>query len=290
MGLSQIRDAAIASQFASRAELDAWLTRAVGDHRRYLDQALGHARRAIALCPMLGQAYISLGELCFLEGNGAVFKAACAQQALAVRPYDGMVLLAAGTEAALAGDYEQALRLWRPAFHSGLKAQYMLVDSFIASGVPPAVILEHFQPDFIGLRIAYGKYRQAFPGADLKPLLAAYIQAAEAKAAALHGEEAAQAWLETSDLLIQYGDSAAALERAQRALACDDSRFDVHYRLARQLLAAGQYRQAEEHLQWCCLRKPEDPELREKLEIAVKNRLQQGRARSAEAATSILRR
>ena len=49
MPLSQIREAAIASNFKSGKALDEWLSRAVGRHYRYLYSSLQHARQGLAL-------------------------------------------------------------------------------------------------------------------------------------------------------------------------------------------------------------------------------------------------
>ena len=62
MDLAQIRDAAIASRFESRAALDEWLDRAFGPRRKHLGAALWHAHRAAALCPVQGEAYLYLAE------------------------------------------------------------------------------------------------------------------------------------------------------------------------------------------------------------------------------------
>src|SRR5690606_23882057 len=55
MTLTQIRDAAIASQFPSREELDRWPSAAIGPNRDYLDRAWRHARRRLELCPLQGE-------------------------------------------------------------------------------------------------------------------------------------------------------------------------------------------------------------------------------------------
>lgn len=289
MALNQIRDAALASQFPSRASLDEWLTRAVGEHRHYLDTALRHTRLAAAQGPLLGEAYVYLAELCFLEGAAPGFKSACIAQAMAVRPHSGKVLFAAGTEAALAGDLAKAIEYWKRTFHSGWEERDQLLDTLVASGVPPAFVLENFQPDLVGLRATYAKYKATPRREDLKLLLVRYIQAAEAVALPLRGPEAATAWLEVNELLLEYGDRAQAIERCRRALACDEARYDIHAMYATQLLSVGKYQEAQEHLEWCLLRKPDDADVREKRELAVKQRLQESAAAVQPAGGAIRR-
>ena len=126
MGLSQFRDAALASQFPTRQAQDAWLDVAVGPNRKYVDAALVHSRRAIRLCPLQGEAYAYLAELSFLEGPGAAPKEALIAQALKVRPFEGIVLLAAGKEAALTGELSQSLQAiayWKLAFRQDPEVQ-----------------------------------------------------------------------------------------------------------------------------------------------------------------------
>ena len=55
MGLSQIRDAAVASDFRKTDDLDQWLATAIGENRKYLDQALESAQRALRQCPLQGE-------------------------------------------------------------------------------------------------------------------------------------------------------------------------------------------------------------------------------------------
>ena len=94
MAVSQIRDAVLSSRsesvpperrLDSREKLEQWLSAAIGDHYRDLDSALMHTRRALAQCPLLGEGYLLLGELCFLDGGRELAKSACVDQALRVR-------------------------------------------------------------------------------------------------------------------------------------------------------------------------------------------------------------
>lgn len=272
MALSQIRDAAMSSQFTSRGALDQWLSRAIGQHRGYLDAAMWHARRGVRLCPLLGEGYVYLSELCFLSGARPSLKSACVDQAVLVRPYNGRVLFAAGGEAALAGDVPGAMKFWRRTFASGSEERGLLLDALIGAGAPPAVLLENFQPDADALHDMCVKYKKA-GNVDMKPLLTAYLTAATARAQSLEGAEATNTWLEVIAVAEQVGDPMQALSAARQALASDDQRLDVRRALVRLLMGSQQFREAEEHLQWCCMRQPDEPQFRQLLETAVKSRL-----------------
>ena len=146
MVLSHIRDAAIASQFSSRDELDEWLSRAVGDHRRLLYGALWHARTGLQLCPLQGEAYLYLAQLCFLEGGDASAKAAYVAQSLRLRPCDGEVLFEAGREALLAGDPAAAQTHWKRCFHAGGTSRTKLVK-LLAGHVSLVQLISSYEPE-----------------------------------------------------------------------------------------------------------------------------------------------
>ena len=116
MGIGQIRDAAIASQFPSKEAMNEWLARAIGGNQELLYRALWHAQQAVARCPLQGEAYLFLAELIFLEGKDQSAKSALVNQAIRVRPFDGKVLLMAGKEAAVAGEVETAVAHWKKSF------------------------------------------------------------------------------------------------------------------------------------------------------------------------------
>ena len=67
MALSQIRDAAVASNFSDPEAQQRWLQAAVGDNLRLLFNARGHAHRALARCPLLARAYLNCADLGFLS-------------------------------------------------------------------------------------------------------------------------------------------------------------------------------------------------------------------------------
>ena len=273
MALSQIRDAAIASQFSSRAALDAWLDRAVGKQKSFLDKALWHVHRSLELCPMQGEAYLYLAELCFLEGAGPEVKAALVAQGLRVRPNSPRVLLAAGNEAALASHMDEAVALWRRAFHGGAEERRQLVGVLVANRVPADFAIENFQPDLAGFRELYGQYRTVAPAKALKTLAERYAEAAGAEAKTLVGEAAAARWLEARGLYAEQGDETRSQACLQAALAADASNYDAHYLLGMQLASEERFEESEPHLRWCKMRRPSDVLITRKLEDIAKARI-----------------
>jgi O-antigen ligase/tetratricopeptide (TPR) repeat protein len=283
MSLANVRDAAQRSHFPSREALDAWLRRAVGEHAQYLDRALGHVRRAMALCPLQGRGYLYLAELCFLENAGEGWKRACIEQALRIRPFDGEVLYAAATEALLAGDYDRWLEFARRSFQCGRRHQRRLIADLIGRSPPEVLedviqgIVGEFQPDLEalrGLREAARQHARPEKSAWLERHIA---ERAEADAKSARGEAAARLWNEARGLYASIGDAVRAAECAKSAAASDPQSFEARYGLGLTLMAQGQPAEAEPHLRWCLQRRPNDSGVEAKWKEALKGRLDEHR-------------
>lgn len=270
--VNQIRDAAIASDFHSRRELDRWLSMAVGENRDYLDRSLGHAHCAVRSCPLQGEAYLSLAELLFLEGRPDSAKYALLDQALLVRPQDGTVLTQAGIAAGLKMDVPAALDYWKRAFHSGPATQSRIVQSLsdpiarmLQEPNPASYFLEHFDPDFTETRLMYASYRRAERTDQAKIVGARYIRDVEEVARAAKGPEAAEWWLEAQDVYALLGEPERAVECAQLAVQSAPSDPRCHRILANRLADANRIADAIDQLHWCQKRSPDDQRLQAQL-------------------------
>jgi O-antigen ligase/tetratricopeptide (TPR) repeat protein len=276
MSLADIRDAALDSNFPTREALDGWLSRAIGEHRHYLDLALCHTRAALSLCPVQGRGYLYLAELCFLAGGGRDCKKDCVAQAILVRPFDGSVLYAASREAWLAGDGEQWLAYSRRAFNSGRAIQRQLIEDLIAhastEGIEPLIdfIIRQYQPDLAALRVLHEVCAHRATPESLAALRRYYAAAAEAEAAAREREPSARLWLEAQRMHAELQDGLQALRCARSALASDPNDYDVHYALAACLMDQRFYDEAQTHLHWCLQRKGDDASLQNMYKLVIK--------------------
>jgi O-antigen ligase/tetratricopeptide (TPR) repeat protein len=272
MPLNQIRDAALASQFPTREAQDRWLQRVTGENRSLLDQALRHAQRALRLCPLQGEGYVYLAELAFLHSASPQLKHEFVEQALHVRPYSGVVLFAAGGEAALVEDYERALRMWKQAFDSDPEQQIRIIESFAAQ-MPAEAFLEQFRPDRIALGRLHHFYRQQ---RDLDAARFVGLRfAAELEQEAPQQETAAAAalWDQASNVYAALGDSLQAVRCARQAVLLTPDHFARRQRLATALVNNYEYEEAVSQLQWCLSRRPDDSALQQQLEQANRQRL-----------------
>ena len=275
MPLSQIREAAIASNFDSSKALDEWLSRAVGPHYRYLYLSRQHAREGLALCPLHGEGYMYIGELDFLEGTGNSDRTKYIDQAIKVRPFDGTVLFHVGQATVLAGDMEGGMEYWRRSYECG-RAYQRQVILWLAGRIMPesldvdaSLMIEAFEPDLYGLRYMYNRYRQLALSEELTPLLVALGRKAAEEAQLATDEsrmdEAAEYWLEAMAMYVEMDDYAAGLDCAEKACRCNPHDFRVRYKLGCLLADEGRLAEAEEHLAWCYQRRPDHIPLRNRL-------------------------
>ncbi len=272
MPLSQVRDAALASQFPTREDQDRWLSVVMGDNRRLLDGALLHARRAVRLCPVQGEGYVYLAELAFLNSASEDLKHALVDQALRVRPYSGLVLLAAGGEAALDGDSRRAMTLWKQAFRADPDLQTPIIE-LLASGMPAEAFLDYFSPDRVALGKLYRFYRlhQAAEASRLVGLR--YVAELELEAQHSDGSDAAWLWDQAREVHGALGDARKAAQAGRNAVFHSPDDFDLHRRLAMALSNGGEYAEAVAELQWCLSRRPQEAGLQQQLEQANRQRL-----------------
>jgi tetratricopeptide (TPR) repeat protein len=278
MGLMQIRDAALASQFPSRAAQDRWLGRLMGDNRRHLDWALQYTKRALRLCPLQGEGYIYLAELAFLEQASSDLEHACIDQALRVRPHNGVVLLAAGSEAATDGDAERAMELWKRAFHQDPEQQTRIID-LLAPYMSAEEFLDEFTPDREALQSVFAFYRERGQLQDAHTAGSRLAALLERDAGHEAGWKAAVLWDEAGAIQEFLGDAQGAADCARNAVFYTPDHYRRRLRLADRLLGTGQHAEAVAQLRWCLSRKPDDGEVRRKWEVANRQRL----ARRSEA-------
>jgi tetratricopeptide (TPR) repeat protein len=270
--LNQIRDAALASQFPTREAQDEWLAIVTGENRQLLDRAFLHAQHALRLCPLQGEGYVYLAELAFLNSALLQLKHAFVDQALRVRPFSGVVLLAAGGEAALANDSEQALMLWKQAFHSDPEQQTRIIE-LLAFQMPADAFLEYFRPDRDSLGQLYHFYLGHALVEPAKFVGSRYVAELEREASQAESQEAAALWDQASEVYAYLGNVQKAAECARQAIFQTPDDFARRQRLAAALLNNQEYGEAISQLQWCLSRRPDDAGLQQQLERANGQRL-----------------
>ncbi|HIQ21256.1 MAG TPA: tetratricopeptide repeat protein [Planctomycetes bacterium] len=273
--VEQVRQTVEASHFRSAAELNDWLRRAFGHRRKHLYAAWYHARHALRLCPLQGEVYLYVGQLSFLRGPGAISSEALLQQALAVRPSNGWVLLAAGKDAILRGDFDRAVSFWKQALRASEDtAQEVL--SLLAGKVPIQFLLDTFslgEADLLRLLAMMERQQDEQGVAAVRKRLAGLW---EQKAQQSPAHEAAGLWLQAAEMYRRLEQREERLRCLRQALDADPAGYDVRMALGRCLYETGSYAEAEQHLRWCLRLRPDDASLRRLVETAADRRLRMG--------------
>jgi predicted Zn-dependent protease len=100
-----------------------------------------------------------------------------------------------------------------------------------------------------------------------------YVKAAAAEALGKETPEAALTWLSASRVCRDFGRPEDALVCAEKALRLDPDNYDIRFLSASLLVDAGKLEDADNHLHWCLLRKPNNKKLRSLVDRAVRRRV-----------------
>lgn len=223
MSLADIRDATARARDDARdpqqkQAVEQWLTRTIGPQGEDLRAAIGHTRRALAVCPLRGEGYLYLAELQFLQGpEGESAKAAYLDQALRVRPFHGGVLFEAGraavarAEALLAAvgtdpaepelraqfqrEFDRAMQHWRRSFRGGREHQKRLIEG-LAGRVPVGYFVENYRPDLQAMRMLRAAYAWLSQPEQSARVYQLYGDRCRAEGHPPGDAEAAAAWLQ----------------------------------------------------------------------------------------------
>jgi tetratricopeptide (TPR) repeat protein len=272
MPLYHIRDVVLASQFPTAEARDQWLTAAVGENLKLLQKALFHTYRALQLCPLQGEAYIYLAQLDFLRSAPAEQRL-YVDQALRLRPRSGVVLMAAGMDAAQTDDMETAIGYWKTAFHQNPLLQSRLIE-LVAPHMPPSVFIAHFQPDRKGMERLFQYYRDVGDAVHAVEVGRQHVALLEQDAARETGQAAARLWLRAYEVHQRLGDQLEKLACIGRAVECSPRDFDIRRTLALELLVGERFDEAVEQLRWCLSRQPQDAAVKHALAKAARGRLE----------------
>ena len=284
MPIDQIRDAAIASQFASSAALQQWLQQAFGKNSALLYLAYYHTQKSLQLCPLQGEGYLYLANLCFLKGHDHESIDAYLQQSLQVRPHDGQVLFEAGRQELLLGRYDKSLTHWQQIFLEQGSHQIQIIR-LLAGQIPAADFLESFPTDWRTLVYLWQWYQQVGNPEDIQHIVRQAENLADKECPKYPSERAAYVWRSLAQMqqtLAESDHGVLSLSHAYE-VAPDDYLVRKEYGLA--LLKAQEFRLAESHLRWCLARKPDDSVVHSQLVLAANGAL----AQSARAQGNIRR-
>jgi O-antigen ligase/tetratricopeptide (TPR) repeat protein len=273
MPVNQIRATVEDSQFKSAKELREWLQIAFGDNTRLLYQAFYHARRAVELCPLQGEAYLHLAELTFLTGRGSEAFQALTEQSLLVRPYDVDVLYAVGKSQLIANRTDDALKTWSTAFHSSGKHQRDIIH-ILSGNMTAENFLRLFSPDWNTLEAIWINYKLKGNLEELQTIATYAAEAAKEETPSATPYTAGRIWLALARMQSDMQDPRSAFASLSAAYEASPDSFPVRYELGKCLLSFRQFEAAESHLRWCFDQRPENPNIKAELQLAIRGKMQ----------------
>lgn len=280
MDLMQIRDAALASQFASAADQERWLRVAVGDNLSLLNDAWSCSLASVRREPLLGESYLYLAKLAFLHSHDGETSRSLVAQAQRVRPYDGRVLLTLGQQAAEAGSFSLALEYWREAFRDDPTAREAIV-THVAPRLSASVFLVEFQPDEVALRQLFDLYRSAHRTTDARVVAQQRLARLVPQTRGTDIEAAAQACIDAAALAEYLDLSEQRLTYLRRAVQLTPDHLERRRALATALVEMELFEEANEHVRWCLRRVPSDHQLKEQMTAIRRGLLEHTASRPA---------
>lgn len=282
IGLPQLREAALASRFESRAATIAWMRKAFAESSDDLVAAHTHSRTALELAPLQGDGYTYLAMLNFLSPPQERDITALMDQAVRLRPRDGGVLVEAGKQAAFAGDAQLAVDYWKRA-HQAPGSHRVAMITQLAARVPAEEYFKTFQPEQGLLWDIYRPYLKKNDRADLKVISAYTARLAEERANDRFEKRRRQsAWLLASTIERELGNLEMAARYAERAVELDPINYQTRRCLAAAYSLAERWEEAAPHARWCLVRRPGDKQLQRWLKEGEKARLAAGGLQSQE--------
>lgn len=251
MPLNMIRDAAIASQFASADELRAWSARACGKRIELVLLADQLARKSLAACPVQGFAYMTLMETNFLRDPRDAMHQGLIDQAMLVRGHDPRIRFIAGREASLNGDEKTAIELWNSVFHSNQYFRLNVVN-LLATRVPVEFFLQNFKPNAIELRDLLAVYDHLERKRDSTILLQELCVAIPRDLKIIEDEDEQLKYMMFAyQSARRLEDLEIAVQLLSRTITDFPFVFEPRYHLGMTLVELERPAEAIEHLEWC---------------------------------------
>ncbi|QDU93864.1 O-antigen ligase family protein [Lignipirellula cremea] len=258
MRLHPIRQAANASGFASPAEVRQWVQAATGENFRLLLLARKHAQRALHLCPLLGEAYVTLALTDFLEGSQTGRVAELLEQAHRVRPFSGKILLAAGIEENDQGRSDQALELWKQAYQIDPSVRQEMIDA-LTPFMSPEFFFTEFQCQGTDALHLMRTYHKTGRPEEARATASVAVGMFEETASAAGSPTLSGIWWNRAsnmhEFLKHYEDAVRCSQQAVKAMP---NVLPYRQRLISNLLLSENFEEAERQLKWARSREPQN--------------------------------
>ncbi len=268
----QIRDVAM-SNFKSTGEMHAWLKKAFGRNIRLLMLSDQMARRALALCPVKGEAYMILLHTSFLRDVHDTGRQSLISQTMLTGGNDPYVRYFVGDCLLTEGKVDAALEQWQFVFHSSPEHRRQVCLN-ISRQLPADFVLTTFKPSIDELDEVLTAFRERGRKSDVEKLLHVIAEVTRPVPVVSGSETASTPSTEPQDtsqrvsLLMAGYQAAHAFELHEQsenmlrlALACDETAYWPHYAMGLLLMRQERYVEAGHMFEWCFQQEPGDANL-----------------------------
>jgi len=272
MPLSQIRDVLQSISFANEEERSEWLEGVLGERLEFVHESAACAQQSMRLSPCNGTAYLYLADTAAFNELAGVDRTVLFEQAIKVRPYDGVVLYKLGVEQMQQGDLDAAMLTWQRAFDHSSDVRSIAMQS-LAPVFPAEEIIGMVGGDIDCLDQLYRIYRHK--GDDLSAQLIGpqLVVGIEQRAEENDTSNGTAYWNHAAWIHEFLGDSEAAVQCAKEAVKNEPTNIEFRVQLAGYLMDIQQYGDAIEHLKWVQRRRPNHQQATEKLEEAYRQNI-----------------
>ncbi len=273
----QIRDAAI-SNFNSTSEMHAWLKKAFGRNVKLLMLSDQTARRALALCPVKGEAYMILLHTNFLTDAQDKNRESLMNQALLTGGYDPYVRYFVGDCLLTEGKTDAALEQWQFVFHSSPEFRTEVCRN-LSRHLPVEFVITTFKPTDFELDEVLTAFLETGRKEEIEKLLyvikdvtqKALESPPDEQTTTISGESTPAKNPDKYVNLLMVGHKAAyQIELYQQsetmlnlAIKCDESSYWPHHALGILLLKLERFAEASEMFEWCHEQNPGDTNIEE---------------------------
>lgn len=261
MTLGQIRQAAELSNFEDSSALQDWVERAFGEKAKLLYIAREQAGLSASRAPLMGNSYLHLAELDFLDPTGESREDQYIRFAAQVRPFDSGVRFALGGVFARHGQLGTAIAHWKAAFRREKETRLRIIQS-VGPQVPAHLFIHMFGPETPDLGRLLVLYRELDRAADANYVANKYALSLENDARKQTGKAAANIWWIAQSVYGQLGNRTRQLHAVTQAVNCQPNDIPKRKTLATLYFAQEQYAQAMAECQWCLKRDPKDENIR----------------------------
>lgn len=241
------------------------------------EQVTRQALLGLRGAPFRSEGYIALALAFHQLRSEPAGSLSLLDQARRVNRSDVTVAYQAGLAALQTGHPEWGLESWKTLIETPSPPRTRILRPLIAR-LPAEVFLQSFSLDRECLAILYEHHRQA-PGLRQEVALeigTRYVQELIAAATNAVDPKRGTAFLyRASHVTLENGGSnERVIELASRAVQQSPTDYRSRLWLSDRLLAEGRYAEAKEHIEWCQLRKPFDPQVSSLAERFTRHSLQ----------------